>query len=100
MPPRFLNLCEAQQLLSFFNGLGVVKGEGVATAKKASPFSLKCSFNARTKSVLKNQTLKLSIRLTRIKFRFLTSQLSQAQLCDEWLRPFKTPKVIYPTIAD
>ncbi|RAZ24627.1 hypothetical protein CHL9752_04860 [Campylobacter hyointestinalis subsp. lawsonii] len=36
-----INLCKAQQLLSFFKGLGVVKGEGVATAKKASPFPLK-----------------------------------------------------------
>uniref|UniRef100_UPI001F1F8080 hypothetical protein n=1 Tax=Campylobacter porcelli TaxID=1660073 RepID=UPI001F1F8080 len=28
-------------LEGFFKGLGVVKGEGVATAKKASPFPLK-----------------------------------------------------------
>ena len=28
-------------LKGFFKGLGVVKGEGVATAKKASPFPLK-----------------------------------------------------------
>ena len=41
MKSLFKNPWRSHPLKGFFKGLGVVKGEGVATAKKASPFPLK-----------------------------------------------------------